>query len=373
MPSGVGIIGIGYEGFRPVLPDISTREMMFIASSRAYEDAGIDPRKDISSFISCDEDFWEGWSITDEMVPDQIGGARRPVCTVSGDGLLGIAHAVMQIESGVGDVVAVEAHSKLGDVLSKKEVEDMGLEPSYVRPVADTDALAALEMSYFMNAYGISRGMLNRIVSVEKNRGLKNPRASYASKIREDEVESSEAIVEPLLCLDKAGYADGAITVVLASDKWIKRNKVDAIYVSIGWSSALPFYEASSSDASYVRDAFRVCCKNAGIKEDISSFDILEIDDTYSYKLAQHLASLVGDKKETIRLIEEMPEFLNPSSGSLALGNMVEASSLARVVEAVLQLRGQAAALQLKRANSCLIASWRGHPSATGSALILSR
>src|SRR5579875_2461156 len=136
MPSRVGIIGIGYEGFRPVVSDLSVRELMFEAASKAYNDANIDPRKDVSSFISCDEDFWEGWSITDEMVPDQIGGARRAVSTVS------------------------------ADVISKDEVEMLSLEPSYVRPILSLDSLAALEMSYYMNGRKLDRNLLDKIVAV---------------------------------------------------------------------------------------------------------------------------------------------------------------------------------------------------------------
>jgi len=136
---------------------------MFEAASKAYNDANIDPRKDVSSFISCDEDFWEGWSITDEMVPDQIGGARRAVSRVSADGLIGIAQAAMQISSGIGDIVVVEAHSKAADVISKDEVEMLSLEPSYVRPILTLDSLAALEMSYYMNGRKLDRNCLIRL------------------------------------------------------------------------------------------------------------------------------------------------------------------------------------------------------------------
>jgi acetyl-CoA C-acetyltransferase len=54
------------------------------------------------------EDIAEGTSIFDEYVPDQIGVALRPVHTIGGDGLQGLA-AYMQILTGAFDVVAVEA------------------------------------------------------------------------------------------------------------------------------------------------------------------------------------------------------------------------------------------------------------------------
>jgi len=70
--------GVGYAGFDSMTPGLSTRELMFEAATRAYEDAGIDPRKDVQSFVCCTEDFWEGISITDEYMPDQLGAVLRP-------------------------------------------------------------------------------------------------------------------------------------------------------------------------------------------------------------------------------------------------------------------------------------------------------
>ncbi|MEM3637180.1 MAG: hypothetical protein QXX17_06720 [Conexivisphaerales archaeon] len=379
MFSRVGIVGIGYEGFRPVVSDLSTREMMFEACSKAYEDANIDPRKDVSSFISCDEDLWEGWSITDEMVPDQMGGARRPVCTVSGDGLLGIANAAMQISAGIGDLVVVETHSKVADVLTKEEVERLALEPSYIRPVADADTLAALEMSYYMNGRKVERSLVDEVVAEEKRRGLKNPRASFSARLERTEISSSEEIVHPLKRLDKADYAEASVAVVLASERWIKKEKKDAIFIDgIAWNSSLPWYEdvdwkSRYPEAKYLRESFKKCCKDAGIKEDMLQFDVVEIDDQYSYKLLQHIDALLQDGKESRNVMEKLPANLNPSSGYLSLGNFVEASSLARVLEAVLQLRGEAGKMQLKRTANALIASWRGIPTSTGGVIILSR
>src|SRR5436309_14755092 len=103
-------------------PGLSTRELMFEAASRAYADAGIDPRKDVQSFICCTVDFWEGISITDEYMPDQLGAILRSLCTVSSDGLVGVATACMHVESALADVAVVESHSKMSDVVNPSEM-----------------------------------------------------------------------------------------------------------------------------------------------------------------------------------------------------------------------------------------------------------
>src|ERR1700688_232538 len=172
----VGVVGVGAAGFRPSLPEISTRELMFEAAALAYRDGGIDPRKDVDSFITTSEDLWEGWSISDEMVPDQLGGAGRPVCTIPGDGVTGLGNAVMQIESGVAQVVVLEGHSKASDVLDKEAVETLAQEPSLMRPLGmGSDTLAALEMGAFLEGSGFSLADCDVAIEHSRKQGAAKP------------------------------------------------------------------------------------------------------------------------------------------------------------------------------------------------------
>ncbi|MEM4697856.1 MAG: thiolase domain-containing protein, partial [Acidilobaceae archaeon] len=125
----VAVIGIGYYGFKPSVPDLSFREMMFEAAMRAYYDANVDARRDIDVFISCQEDFWEGIAISDEFAPEPIGGVLRPTMTITGDGLQCIGQAYMIIKSGLADIVAVEAHAKPSDIESIQEIYELSLDP----------------------------------------------------------------------------------------------------------------------------------------------------------------------------------------------------------------------------------------------------
>ncbi len=87
--------GVGWSGFSPATRGVSYKELMFEAATGAYNDAGLDPRSEIDSFVCCSEDIEEGTSIFDEYVPDQLGAVQRPVQTVASDGLFGVATAVM--------------------------------------------------------------------------------------------------------------------------------------------------------------------------------------------------------------------------------------------------------------------------------------
>jgi acetyl-CoA C-acetyltransferase len=371
----VGIVGVGAAGFRPALPDISTRELMFEAAALAYRDAGVDPRTEVGSFITTSEDLWEGWSITDEMVPDQLGGAGRPLCTIPGDGMTGLGNAVMQIESGVAEVVVLEAHSKASDVVDKEAVENFGQEPSLMRPLGmGSDILAALEMGAFLEESGTGVADCDLVIEHSRKRWTANPLASFSPRRKRGVSQGAQVISSPLRKADKAPYADAAVVVVLASAEWARKNEREAVGIDgVAWSSSLPWYDGGVAGfAEYARSSFERAARQAGTGSGLRSLDLLEIDDTYSFKLLQHLMSVSADEKEAAAVLSGEGPALNPSGGSLAVGNLLEASALHRLYEAVLQLRGEADRRQVKGAKSALVQSWRGVPTATGGVAILS-
>ena len=141
----------------------------------------------------------------------------------------------------------------------------------------------------------------------------------------------------------------------------------------VAWCSSLPWLDGGEAAfAGYARASFERAAKQAGLGRGLGSLDLLEIDDTYSFKLLQHLVSISKDGKEASAVLRGRGPALNPSGGSLAVGNLVEASALHRLYEAVLQLRGEAGARQVKGAESALVQSWRGVPTATGGVALLS-
>src|SRR3989304_10208761 len=99
MTKKVAIVGVGYITARTVSPELSYKEITFDAATRAYNDAGIS-HNDVQSFVTCAEDFNEGTSIFDEYTPDQLGAVLKPMHTITGDGLHGLATAYMLIRTG---------------------------------------------------------------------------------------------------------------------------------------------------------------------------------------------------------------------------------------------------------------------------------
>jgi acetyl-CoA C-acetyltransferase len=380
MGDRVAIVGVGHAGYAPITAGLSYKELTFEAALRAYDDAGIDPRRDVDSFVAVSEDLWEGTSIFDEYVPDQIGAALRPVHTVSADGLYAVATAVMLIRSGAASVVAVEGHSKASDILTLGSIHQFALDPVYNRPLGISPlAIAGLEMHAYLEATGTTEEQCALVVEKNRRNALDNPRAAYATDVSAEDVNASDELWWPLRRLDVAQRADGCIVLVLA-DAGRAGDLTDApVWVmGAGWSSGSPTLESREwHRAEFVRQAADRAYDMARLGSPLHDVDIAEVDDTYSYRELMHLEALrLARPGEAGGMIEDgtwaregdLP--VNPSGGSLGQGYLFEANGLARTLECVLQLRGEAGERQVEDVGVAVAQSWRGVPTTSAAVAV---
>jgi acetyl-CoA C-acetyltransferase len=380
MRDRVAIVGVGHAGFAPITAGLSYKELTFEAALRAYDDAGIDPRKDVDSFVAVSEDFWEGTSIFDEYVPDQIGAALRPVHTVSADGLFAVGAAVMLIRSGAARVVAVEGHSKASDVLSLGSIQQFALDPVYNRPLGISPlAVAGLEMNAYLEATGTTEEQCALVVEKNRRNALDNPRAAYPTEVTADDVGESEPLWWPLRRLDIAARADGCVMLVLAdADRASDLTDAPVWVAGVGWSTGSASLESREWDrAGYVRQAADRAYEMARLGSPTRDVDLAEVDDAYSYRELMHLEALrLARPGEAGPMVEEgvfarhgdLP--VNASGGALGQGYLFEANGLARTLECVLQLRGEAGERQVDQAGVAVAQSWRGVPSTSAAVAV---
>jgi acetyl-CoA C-acetyltransferase len=413
MTRKVCIIGIGNTDFNSITPDMQWKDFMYEACNKAYVDAGVDPRKDVDSFITCAEDYWEGFGIFDEFVPDQVGAVLRPCCTVCGDGLYGLGTAYMQIMTEIFDIVAVEAHSKVSDLLTYGDVMLHAFEPLFEKPVtgpverpryggspsypAETPKplvgssdekerihpyfMAGLEMQNYLKKTKTTEEQCAAVVVKNKRNAFSNPYADYELKITIEDVMKSEYLFKPVKKLDISPNVDGAICFVLATEEKAKELGVDPIYLSgFGWSSETPWLGTRGMDANYAKMSSQMAYKMAGISDPKKEINIAEVDDRFSFKELQHLEALgLAEPGEAGKMVEEgalnvkgsLPT--NMSGGSLGVGNCLEATGLQKALEIVTQLRGHAAKRQVPNAEVGVAQAWRGIPTGSGAVAIFRR
>jgi acetyl-CoA C-acetyltransferase len=298
---------------------------------------------------------------------------------VSADGLFAVATAVMLIRSGVASVVAVEGHSKVSDVLTLDSIHQFAMDPVYNRPLGLPPlAIAGLEMNAYLEATGTTEEQCARVVEKNRRNALDNPRAAFATDVVADDVLASDASWWPVKSLDMAVRADGCVVLVLADGDRAVDLTDDPVWVmGVGWSSGTPTLESRSwIDADYVRRAADRAYDMArlGSPRDV---DLAEVDDTYSYRELMHLEALrLARPGEAGPMLEdgmfgrvgELP--VNTSGGSLGQGYLFEANGLARTLECVLQLRGEAGERQVEDAGVAVAQSWRGVPTTTAAVAV---
>jgi acetyl-CoA C-acetyltransferase len=381
MSERVAIIGAGWAGFRPSTPHQSYKEMIYEAARRAYSDAGVDPRKDVQSFVTVAEDFLEGTSIFDEYTPDQLGAALKPVHTITGDGLHGLATAYMLIRTGQFDLVAVEGHSKASNIKTLPEVVAYAQDPVLNRPLRlNTHFIAGMEMNRFLFESQNTRVDCAEVVVKNRHNALKNPLASFGAELELDDVFSGPPLAFPLGAREVAEEVDGAVVMVLASEERAALLSDQPVWIlGVGWCNDSASLESRQwGSAPHVYTAGQMAYRQAGIRSPLQAVDFAEVDDTYAYKELQALEALgvcrTGEAGEMTADGVTYPDGdfpVNASGGSLGVGHLMDATGLGRALEAVLQLRGEAGTHQLEDVEIGLVQSWRGVPTTSAAVAIL--
>jgi len=381
MSERVAIIGLGWAGFRPSTPHQSYKEMIYEAAVRAYNDAGVDPRRDIQSFVTVAEDFHEGTSIFDEYTPDQLGAALKPMHTITGDGLHGLATAYMLVRTGQFDLVAVEGHSKASNILTLPEITAYAQDPVLNRPLRlNTHFVAGMEMNRYLYESGANREQCAAVAVKNRRNALKNPLASYAADLELDEVLGGPPLSWPLGTHEAAEEVDGAVVMLLASEERAAALSDKPVWIlGAGWCNGAAALESRSwGQLPYLQKAAHMAYRQAGIRSPLQAIDFAEVDDTYAYKELQSLEALgIFRSGEAGELTAEGLTYpdgdfpVNISGGSLGVGHLLDCTGLARALEAVLQLRSEAGSRQLDGVKVGLVQSWRGVPTTSAAVVIL--
>jgi acetyl-CoA C-acetyltransferase len=381
MTTEIAIIGVGTTGFRATTPDLSYREMTYEAAKKAYMDAGVEP-KEINAFVATSEDFCEGYSIADEYSPDQLGAVLKSIYTVPGDFIQSMGSGVMMLRSGLYSIVAVQGLSKASNMITKSYLTDFALDPIYNRPLKQhSDFIAGMEMNRYCYETQTTREQCARVVVKNKRNAMFNPLAGHGCDLTLEYVMESPIVSFPLSELDISPYSDGAVVIVMATAETAMALSDKPIWVrGIGWGSDTPGLETRDwGKAVYAEMAGDMAYKMAGIRSPRSEIDFVEINDEFSFKELQHLEALrLCGRGEAGRLtMDGVTEIsgdlpVNPSGGCLGVGSLFECTGGQKVLDVVLQLRGEAGRNQLHDMTTGLAMSWRGLPTTTGAAAILS-
>jgi acetyl-CoA C-acetyltransferase len=358
----VAILGVGQTPVREHW-DISLRALAVEAGRAALADAGVD-RPDAVYVSNMNSDRLDGQRHLGALVADYLG--LRGIEAVKLEAACGSAGSAMRqgllaVASGELDRVLVIGAEKLTESLGRETTAALAT-------AADADyevehgitfvGLNALIMRRYMHEYGYQHQDFAPFALTAHANAAKNPNALYRYAIDEREYERGREVADPIRLYDASPIGDGAAALLLvpaehasgavrvigsaaATDTLAVHDREDILWLKAA---------ALSAERAY---------RQAGVgPEDI---DFFELHDAFSIMAALSLEAcgfaprgqgvrlgLDGD----IRRGGRIP--ISTMGGLKARGHPVGATGLYQLVEATLQLRGQAGPLQIDRARTAM-------------------
>jgi len=360
----VAIIGVGITKFGELWWS-SFREIFIEAGIQALEDAGISGRDIEAMYIG---NMSAGQFIRQEhvacLIADQAGLNPIPCTRVEAacaSGGLALRQAIIDVASGMHNIVIAAGVEKMSDVLTEEAVGALASasDQEWEAFVGATfPALYALMARRHMYEFGTTEEQMAMVAVKNHDFANKNPVAQYRSRITVEDVLKSPPVCTPLKLLDCSPISDGAACVVLAPADDAKKYTDTPILVA-GSGHATDTLALHSRKSLTRLDATVEAARRAYEMAHISpsQVQVAEVHDCFTIAEIMAIEDLGFCKKgEGGKMTEEGQTNLggrivvNPSGGLKGKGHPVGATGIAQAVEIVLQLRGEAGKRQVEGA-----------------------
>ncbi len=340
-------------------------EMVYEVTTAALADAGIEI-KDIDNVVTVSNDFWDGRTISSMAVQDACGAYEKNVSTVEGDGTFGAHYALTRILSGSYKNTLVVAHSK-GSESDTNLITNGMFEPIFTRPLGlDNLTSAAMQARAYMHAFGAKEEDFAEVSVKNHGNALKNPFAQVAKKVSVADVMASRRLADPLKLFDVSPISDGAAAMIISGDEFtrsLKGGKAKPVYIkgAAFYSDAYDLGLRDLARSPALKLAAEKTYQMAGIKNPTKDIDLAEIYDAFSYMELMWYEGLgfCGEGKGAEFMKSGVTQMngalpVNASGGVLSAHTVI-AAGLIRMIEATLQIRGDAGEHQLdKKINTAI-------------------
>jgi acetyl-CoA C-acetyltransferase len=357
----VAIVGVGQTRYERRKKGETFSDLVYEVTAKALEDAGLTIR-DIENVVTVSNDFWDGRTISSMAVQDACGSRHKDISTVEGDGLFGALYGAMRILSGSFSTTLVVAHMK-GSESRMELITNAMFDPIYTRALGlDSISAAALQARAYMDAFGVTEEQCARVSVKNHGNARNNPCAQLPMEITVADVMASPMLCDPIKRLDASPITDGAAAVILANESAARRARPRPVWIR-GMGHCSDAYHLGDRDlarAPALRRASATAYAMAGIEDPAREIHVIELYDAFSYQELMWLEGLgICAEGEGGRLMErgitemEGPLPVNPSGGCLS-AHAVLVAGLARLIEAALQVRGDAGARQVRNCRTAL-------------------
>ena len=382
LSENVFVIGAGETKYGE-LWEKSLRDLAVEAGLKAIENAGIYSRdvqilygsNSLAGIINGQENIGSLIADFSGIASGNIPAVRIEASSASGGAA--VREAYLAIKSGEYDVAVVGGVEKMTDIFGNEVLDMMSslLDREWEAFFGATPAaLAAISARKYMKDFNVKKEALAMMSVNDHANASLNPNSHFKNKITLDQALNATSVAEPLNLMDCSPVTDGASAIVLASESYLKKNKLNGMRI-LASAISQDYLALHSRDSIYTLDSTRIAAdeafKRSGLKREDMSF--VELHDSYSIYGLMELEDLGFAKKgEAHKLVEEDIKLggrlpVNPSGGLKAKGNPLGATGVGQFVEAFLQLKGKADKRQVKDARYGLLQNMAG----TGSTSVV--
>lgn len=357
----VGIIGVSQTKFEADKSYQAITETVFEVVRAAMADARV-TREDVDSIVTSSVDLWDGRTASNQMLAEVVGAIMKPESRIAGDGLGAVLQGLLTILSGASEITLVVSQCR-GSMGPHLGISNWVFDPIFQQPLGlDYLSAAALQANHYMQRFSITQEDCAQVVVKNLRDAFNNPYAQTAKQITIDDVMNSSMWAYPIKERDAAPVSDGACAIVLASTEKAKSLSNKPVWI-LGVGSCVEAHYLGDRDLSggeaLVR-ASKQAYEMAGIQDPLNELNVAELSAAFSYQepLWTELLGFCG-RGDGIRILADGLTSLggklpvNPSGGMIA-GNPVTVAGLARLVEAAIQIRGEAGDRQVPGARTAL-------------------
>jgi acetyl-CoA C-acetyltransferase len=366
--------------------DTSLRELALQAIETTIQDAGgIQPQAlFVSNMLS---PTISGQAHLGALIADFAGLKGIEAVTVEGAGASGglaLRQAYMMVAAGAADATLVVGVEKLTDQTgsSVEAAISTAVDSDYeaIQGLTPT-AQSALLMRRYMHEFNINHDSFAGFPVVAHANGVNNPNAMFRRAIKIESYLRAGIISEPLNMFDIAPGADGSAALLLTRRDLLPPSFTHPLVRISGSSSVTDTLALHDRPDPLTFQAVRLsterACRQAGILP--ADIDLFELFDAFSIYAALSLeAAGFAERGQGCQLAQNGELSLDGSlpistfGGLKARGNPGGATGVYQVVEAVLQLRGQAGENQVADARRALV-QCLGGPASSAATHVLER
>ncbi len=371
MGRSVAIVGTGQTNHRSHRPDVTGREMIYEAVTRALEDCNL-TIKEIDAIVIGNMDHFESINFADTWSVDGSGGVMKPIMKISTGGTTGASVAIAayyHVASGMFDKVLAIGWEK------NSESDTTGGIITCSDPIWDRFSYSgaipslAAEATGYMNRTGATQEDAALVAVRDRNNALNNPYAHLRKAITVEDVMASPMISYPIKLLDVCPRTDGACAVVFSAEEAARKIASRPAWVkAVSVRHSYAWFGDPDPDGGLLslQQASREAYKKAGITRPAKELDVIEQYLPYSYGGMKWIEDLgLCEPNMGAKFVREghtnmggmIP--INPSGGVIST-NCIGATALLRVAEASIQIMGKGGARQIPNVKNALATGFGG-------------